>query len=50
MAIDDAANTLLALVPERRTIAVVDLTSRTLLAEIPVGAEPYAVALAGERL
>jgi YVTN family beta-propeller protein len=50
MTIDDAANTLLALMPERRTIAVVDLTSRALLSEIPVGAEPYAVAFAGERL
>jgi YVTN family beta-propeller protein len=50
MAIDDAENALLALVPERRTIAVIDLTSRKLLAEIPVGAEPYTIALAGERL
>jgi YVTN family beta-propeller protein len=50
MAIDDAENTLLALVPERRTIAVIDLTSRELLAEVPVGAEPYTIALVGERL
>ena len=49
MTIDDAENTLLALVPERRAIAVFDLTSRKLLAEIPVGAAPYAVAFAGER-
>lgn len=49
MTIDDAENTLLALMPERQSIAVLDLTSRRLLAEIPVGADPYAVAFAGER-
>jgi YVTN family beta-propeller protein len=49
MAIDDAENTLLALVPERRAVAVVDLTSRELRAEIPVGVDPYTIALAGER-
>lgn len=49
MAIDGAEDTLLALMPDRRAIAVVDLTSRKLLAEIPVGAEPYAFALPGER-
>lgn len=50
MKIDDAENTLLALVPERRAIAVVDLTSRRVLSEIPVGAGPFTFALAGERL
>jgi YVTN family beta-propeller protein len=49
MTIDDAENALLALVPERRAVAVVDLTSRKLLAEIPVGADPYTIALVGER-
>jgi YVTN family beta-propeller protein len=49
MAIDDAENTLLALMPAQRAIAVVDLTSRKVLAELPVGAEPYSVALVGER-
>lgn len=49
MAIDDAENTLLALVPERRAIAVIDLTSRKLLAELPVGADPYSLTLVGER-
>jgi YVTN family beta-propeller protein len=28
---------------------VIDITSRRLIAEIPVGAEPYSVALVGER-
>jgi len=50
MTIDDAENTLLALQPERRTILVVDLTSRRILAEVPVGAGAYAVAFYGERL
>ena len=50
MAIDDAENTLLALVPERASIVVLDLTSRRRLAEIPVGASPYTFAFFGERL
>jgi YVTN family beta-propeller protein len=49
MTIDDAENTLLALQPERRTVLVVDLTSRRVLAEIPAGASPYALAFFGER-
>jgi DNA-binding beta-propeller fold protein YncE len=49
MAIDDTDDTLLALMPERRSFAVFDLTSRKLLAEVPVGAEPYRLALARER-
>jgi YVTN family beta-propeller protein len=50
LTIDDAENALVAVLPERRTVAVIELTSRRLLAEIPVGAEPYTVAFAGERL
>jgi YVTN family beta-propeller protein len=50
LAIDDAENTLLALVPERRTIAVIELTSRRVVAEIPVGVDPYVLAFGGERL
>jgi hypothetical protein len=50
MAIDDAENTLLAIVPERSSIAVLDLTSRARLGEIPVGVAPYTLALFGERL
>jgi YVTN family beta-propeller protein len=50
MVIDDVENTLLALMPERQAIAVLDLTSRKLLAEIPVGRDPYGLAFIGERL
>ncbi|BDG05242.1 YVTN family beta-propeller repeat protein [Anaeromyxobacter oryzae] len=50
MMIDDAENTLLAVVPEQGTIAVLDLTSRKLLAEIPVGNDPFGLAFVGERL
>jgi YVTN family beta-propeller protein len=50
MTIDDAENTLLALLPARQTIFVVDLTSRKTRAEIPVGVAPYALAFVGERL
>jgi YVTN family beta-propeller protein len=49
MTIDDTENALLALMPARRAIAVLDLTSRRLLAEIPVGADAYQVTLIGER-
>jgi YVTN family beta-propeller protein len=49
MAIDDAENTLLALMPERQAVGVFDLTSRRLLAEIPVGARAHTLAFAGER-
>jgi len=50
MAIDDAENTLLALVPERASIVILDLTSRRRIAEIPVGVSPYTFAFFGERL
>jgi DNA-binding beta-propeller fold protein YncE len=49
MAIDDTDNTLHVVVPERRAIAVFDLTSRKLLAELPVGEDPYSIAMFGER-
>lgn len=49
LAIDDAENALLVLVPERGTIAVIDLTSRRVLAEIPAGQRPSIFTLAGER-
>jgi DNA-binding beta-propeller fold protein YncE len=49
MAIDDAENTLLALMPRRHSIAVVDLTNRRVLTELPVGGDPYAFSFAGER-
>jgi YVTN family beta-propeller protein len=49
MAIADAENTLYALIPERRTIAAIQLTSGRTLGLVDVGADPYAVVLAGER-
>jgi YVTN family beta-propeller protein len=49
LAIDDAENALLALMPARRAIAVIDLTNRRLVAELPVGDDPYIFAFAGER-
>ncbi len=49
LAIDDAENTLLAVLPARRAIAVLDLSSRQVLATVAVGEDPYTVALAGER-
>ena len=50
MAFDEAENTLLALVPERASIVIIDLTSRRRVAEIPVGGSPYTFAFFGERL
>lgn len=49
LAIDDVENTLLAVLPARRSVAVVDLTARSVVAEVPVGAAPYAVTLTAER-
>jgi DNA-binding beta-propeller fold protein YncE len=49
LAIDDVENTLLALMPHGRAIAVVDLTNRRVLSELPVGDEPYGFAFSGER-
>jgi YVTN family beta-propeller protein len=49
LAIDDAENALLVLVPGRGTLAVVDLTSRRVLVEVPAGERPYLFTLAGER-
>jgi YVTN family beta-propeller protein len=49
MAIDDPQNQLFALMPARRAIAVIDLTSRKVLSVIDVSGEPYEVKLAAER-
>jgi len=49
MVIDDLTNTLFALMPENRSVAVVDLTSRRVLAVLDVGEAPYALRLAGQR-
>ena len=48
-AIDDTENTLLALIPSRRAVAVIDLTSRREVGLVTAGEDPYAVAVAGER-
>jgi YVTN family beta-propeller protein len=48
-AIDDLQDQLYAVMPSRRTVAVVDLTSRRLLAELELPAEPYECRLAAER-
>lgn len=49
LAIDDAENTLLALMPSLRAIAVLDLASRRGLGSIAVGEDAYSLAVAGER-
>jgi hypothetical protein len=49
MAIDDANDALFLVVPSRRSVAVVELTSWKLLASFDVGDEPYQVVLVGER-
>ena len=49
MAIDDVQNLLFAVMPSRRAIAVVDLTSRKLLSVIESPGEPYEVKLSSER-
>ena len=49
MAIDDAENTLFALVPQQRILVVVGLASKRRLGAIGVGYEPRLFALAGER-
>ncbi len=49
LAIDDAENTLFALVPSRRTVAAVDLVGGRALGSFGVGEEPYQVTVVGER-
>lgn len=48
LAVWGAESTLFAVMPERATVAVVDLTARRVVGEIPVGPAPYGLALAGE--
>jgi YVTN family beta-propeller protein len=50
LTIDDTENTLLALMPSRGEVAVIDLPSRRLVGLVPVGEEPYMVTVAAERL
>jgi YVTN family beta-propeller protein len=49
LAIADQENALHALLPERRQIAIIDLTSREVRATIDVGDRPYQLVLAGQR-
>jgi YVTN family beta-propeller protein len=49
MAIDDPQDQLFALMPDARAIAVLDLTSRRVMAVIDVPGDPYEVKLATER-
>jgi len=49
LAIDDVDNTLLALVPDRNQVAVIDLTSRKILSVFDVGSNPYQVTVSGAR-
>jgi YVTN family beta-propeller protein len=49
MAIDDLENALLALMPDRAAVAVIDLAGRRLLAIANAAGEPFRMALAGER-
>jgi YVTN family beta-propeller protein len=49
LAIDDQQDQLFALMPSRRAVAVVDLTSRRLVSVIEVSGDPYQVRLAAER-
>ncbi|MBI5071141.1 MAG: hypothetical protein HZB56_23235 [Deltaproteobacteria bacterium] len=49
LAIDDAENLLLALLPEEGSLVAVDLTARRVVAAVDVLPDPHAVAFAGER-
>ena len=49
LAIDDVENTLLALLPARRAVVFVDLTTRRLVGAVDVGTEPFLVTVIGER-
>jgi YVTN family beta-propeller protein len=49
MTIDDVDNTLFALVPDRKQVAVIDLTSRRTVSYLEVGNEPYQVTVSGVR-
>lgn len=49
LAIDDLQDQLFAVMPARRAVAVVDLTSRKLVSVLEVAAEPFEIRLAAER-
>jgi YVTN family beta-propeller protein len=49
LALDEVENTLLALLPDERTVAFVDLTTRRVTGRAEVGFAPYQPAVVGER-
>lgn len=49
LTIDDVENALVALVPEERTVAYLDLASRRVVGQVECGLDPYQVAVVGER-
>ena len=49
MTIDGQENTLFVSVPDKRIIQKLNLTSKRIMGEIDVGAEPYEVVVIGER-
>ncbi len=49
MTIDNDNNTLCVVVPEKRVVKIVNLTSRKVIAEIDVDSDPYWVNVMGER-
>jgi YVTN family beta-propeller protein len=49
LTIDDTENTLLALVPSRREVAFVDLTTRRIRSVLEVGQSPYWITVVNER-
>jgi YVTN family beta-propeller protein len=49
LTIDDVENTMLALLPDRRAVAFVNLTTRRVESVVDVGNEPFIVTVIGER-
>jgi len=49
MTIDNDENTLCVVVPEKRMVRIINLTSRKVISELDVDADPYRVTLVGER-
>ncbi len=49
MTIDNDENTLCVVVPEKRMLKIINLTSRKVVAELDLDADPYWVTLMGER-
>jgi DNA-binding beta-propeller fold protein YncE len=49
LTLDETENTLLALLPDRRAVAFVDLSSAKVISLVDVGRDPYFIAFVGER-